>query len=132
MKKAIENVEKCGKFKCDKLVIVNIIAAIILIAVFFYFMSGKQTVEKAPVTSTDCDDIVNPYMKDACYFNLAMRSEVHTDCIKIADIDQKDLCYMKIALAKNDKTICELVADKYYTRPKCNAEIDNLKTGQMK
>lgn len=114
-----------------KLLVVNIIAAIILICVFFYFMSGKETVEKTPVVSTDCKDIQNAYTKDACYFELAIKNTDANSCASITDADQKDLCYMEIAIAKADRTVCNSIADKFYTKPRCAAEISNLKTGQI-
>ncbi|MDP1729076.1 MAG: hypothetical protein Q8L27_02650, partial [archaeon] len=64
MKRVLEN----------KIVLVNAIAAVLLICVFFYFMSGKETVQKNPLETNDCASIQSYYIRDACYFELAVKN----------------------------------------------------------
>lgn len=115
----------------NRIVLVNAVAAVLLIIIFFYFMSGKETVNKNPAQITDCSSIQSNYLKDACYFELAVKNSDIESCKRIIDSSQEDLCFIKVAVEKDDKTICNLVMDKFYMKPKCAGEVANVKTGQL-
>ncbi|MEK6885992.1 MAG: hypothetical protein AABX17_03435 [Nanoarchaeota archaeon] len=109
-----------------------VLAVLLIVAgVMAFNNQGKEQITVNPDATTDCSTVTSSYLKDACYFELAVKNSASNTCGSVMNIEQKDLCYMEVAVATDTKPTCDLIADKFYTRPRCYGKIAALTTGQI-
>ena len=110
------------------LTIIAVVEALLIILLAFtaysYFQKSKPVIEVE--AQQNCDEIANSYTKDACNFQKALSENNVNVCSSITGANIKDMCFIEISQMQKDKSICKSVTDKYYSQPKCYAELQMM------
>jgi len=109
-----------------KLLLIHAIAVFLIVVIFAsmsYVLLNKEILERDISETGDCKEIENSYYKDACYLQLSISQYNSTICNYILDVDLKDYCYIQLSKVMKSEEICDLIKDKYYSKPKCFAEL---------
>lgn len=112
--------------KEHKIIVWLSVAILALVILCFYLYISNRPLSSSPEAVYDCSSIKNSYMKDSCFSNLAVNSVSVENCGYIVGLNQKDMCYIELSKMKRDKKICDSIADTYYMKPKCFAELQML------
>ena len=115
--------------KANSNIIVIILAVLLIITIVFgviYFQKYSMVSNEKPNASVDCGSMPSSYIKDACYTQLAVNAADVSSCESIANDDQRDLCYTEVSKVLRNRTVCDNISDKFYSRPKCYAELQMI------
>lgn len=104
-----------------------ILCLILAITTIIFYQKASVLGKQNVVETSECSSIENQYFRDICYLQLAVGTPAHSYCKNMEISDLRDACYVEVSKLKKDNTICDFIDDKFYSRPKCYAELNILK-----
>lgn len=100
---------------------------ILVVGIMLIFIIGCGNLN---VSSGKCEDL-NPYLKDECYYDLALRNTNIRFCYKITDEYDKEQCEKEVsskrAITKKDEKACYETSDFDYDVADCVIEVAKAK-----